>query len=241
MYKNYIVPFLFGAGALIASLALSWMVLVSSNFLYGVWHDYGGIGEGIEKYGPQNRFKKGFAQTTKEQRADLFQQITDAVRQQGDGLVDIRYESSTSGGEQLLLRKPEVVHLQDVANLLDKLNVIVWACLSVWAVVLVGIFRGLWALPSMAKQAMGLLCLVAVSTLFILIVGPEVVFNTLHVWVFPKDNQWFFYYQDSLMSTMMLAPVLFGWISVAWVVLCIACFICINIVLATAYKRIKKG
>jgi hypothetical protein len=41
----------------------------------------------------------------------------------------------------------------------------------------------------------------------------------MHVWVFPADHQWFFYYQDSLMSTLMKAPYLFGYIAVALVAL----------------------
>ncbi|MFT7095179.1 MAG: hypothetical protein ACJAV3_002995, partial [Alcanivorax sp.] len=33
--------------------------------------------------------------------------------------------------------------------------------------------------------------------------------------LFPAENEWFFYWQDSLMSTLMKAPVLFGGIAAA--------------------------
>jgi hypothetical protein len=36
------------------------------------------------------------------------------------------------------------------------------------------------------------------------------VFYALHDWIFPPDRPWFFYYQDSLLTTMMKAPDLFG-------------------------------
>jgi hypothetical protein len=44
----------------------------------------------------------------------------------------------------------------------------------------------------------------------VLAIGPRRVFYRMHEWVFPPENPWFFYYQDSLMSTMMKAPHLFG-------------------------------
>ena len=52
--------------------------------------------------------------------------------------------------------------------------------------------------------------LLAAVGLVLLIAGPTAVFYQLHIWIFPDDHQWFFYYQESLMSTMMKAPDLFG-------------------------------
>jgi hypothetical protein len=60
---------------------------------------------------------------------------------------------------------------------------------------------------------------VLLSAALVLVSGPRRVFYALHEQVFPPDNQWFFFYQDSLMSTMMKAPFLFGYIAVALVVL----------------------
>jgi len=42
------------------------------------------------------------------------------------------------------------------------------------------------------------------------------IFSALHVAVFPPENQWFFYYQDSLMTTLMKAPDIFFAIGAAW-------------------------
>jgi len=129
--------------------------------MYSTWHDVGGIGEGIDKFGPKNRYKVGFGDTTKAQRAALFEQINIAVHRSGD---------------------------------------------------LVIVFS----------------------------IGPENVFNQLHIWVFPKENEWFFYYQDSLMSTLMLAPTLFGWIASALVVLAAIFWTGIVIGLVRIEKRIKR-
>ncbi len=52
---------------------------------------------------------------------------------------------------------------------------------------------------------------------WLLISGPEAVFYQFHIWLFPADHEWFFYWQDSLMSTLMKAPVLFGGIAVVLV------------------------
>jgi hypothetical protein len=45
--------------------------------------------------------------------------------------------------------------------------------------------------------------------------GAKKVFYQLHVWIFPEGHQWFFYYQESLMSTLMKAPDLFAGIGIA--------------------------
>jgi hypothetical protein len=42
--------------------------------------------------------------------------------------------------------------------------------------------------------------------------------------VFPPGHAWFFYYEDSLMTTLMQAPHLFGFIAVAIGVLALALF-----------------
>ncbi len=53
----------------------------------------------------------------------------------------------------------------------------------------------------------------AAMILLVLVIGRARCFYQFHVWIFPDDHQWFFYYQESLMSTLMKAPVLFGYIA----------------------------
>ncbi|VUD40529.1 hypothetical protein TDB9533_00280 [Thalassocella blandensis] len=232
--------FFYSAVSLLAAFSLSWLLLMKVDFLYGLWHDYGGIQEGIEKYGPQNRFKRGFAETTRLQRLELFNQINTAVHQQGKGLADIRYESPASLGEQQLLREPEVVHLQDVANLIEVLKPIPLVSIPLWIAMILLWWRKKWPIPSIKKQAVTLSGLVIVLLIGLLLLGPEKVFNTLHIWIFPEGHQWFFYYQESLMSTMMLAPVLFGWIAGALVVVALIFYMMLNGLLTGGIKLLNQ-
>lgn len=214
-----------GFSSLVLAFSLAWVVLAQTQFLYGVWHDVGGIREGIAQYGPKNRFKHGFAETTREQRLELFAQINTAIHRHGDGLENIKYETSTSHGVQLLLREPEVVHLQDVANLIDVMfwvvvvNALLWLMLVAYALKKNRLWFGL------KRQLLPMVAVAMAIILVLILFGPEAVFNQLHIWIFPDGHQWFFYYQESLMSTMMLAPVLFAWIGATWALLAAILFL----------------
>ncbi len=197
------------------------------DFFYGVWHDVQ-IKECIEKFGPKNRYKPGFQDTTRTQRIELFHEINMAVHRGGKGLEDISYQSPSSGGQQRLLREPEVVHLQDVANLLSVLLPLALIVVFDFPFLVIFYYRKFGTLPSIKYQSLGLLGLLVVLGGLLILIGPEKVFNTLHVWIFPKDHQWFFYYQDSLMSTMMYAPKLFGWIALTWALIASALFLGVN-------------
>lgn len=220
---------LYGALTLFAACGVTWVLLYTADFAYPTIHDVSGIAEGIDTYGPKNRFKVGFGDTTREQRIEIFEQINIAVHNGGQGLNAIMYESPSSGGVQKLLREPEVVHLQDVANLIDALRLFLLTALVAWIGTVVFFLSKNKALPSLKGQLVGLLGVVFVATVAVLIIGAERVFNTLHIWIFPDDHQWFFYYQESLMSTLMLAPRLFGWIAVLWVAIMVMCFFGVNL------------
>lgn len=222
---------LYGLLTLLSACALTWLLLYTIDFAYPTIHDISGIGEGIDLYGPKNRFKSGFGDTTRAQRCDIFEQINIAVHDGGRGLANIMYESPSSGGVQKLLREPEVVHLQDVAHLIDVLRLFLVAVVVLWLIVIVYFFYKKKALPELKRQLIGVIAFVMLGGCVLLLVGAENVFNTLHVWVFPDGHQWFFFYQESLMSTLMLAPRLFGWIAALWVILMVICFLGLNIAL----------
>ncbi len=65
--------------------------------------------------------------------------------------------------------------------------------------------------------------------ILVVVIGPVKVFYALHELLFPDGHQWFFYYQESLMSTMMKAPELFGWIAMEWALLAILCFVLLQL------------
>ena len=199
----------------VVCLYLSWNLLASQNYGYHYFYDLYDVGAHIEKYGPQNRHIHGFETTGREQHERLFAEIVDAVHHQGTGLADIQF---LRDGEYVsLLRQPEVVHLQDVANLIDGFQML--GLLS--TLVMLGL--GGWLLmgrsqPSWKHQLFILLGLIAGATLATLIIGPKAVFYQFHVWMFPPDHEWFFYYQDSLMTTLMHAPQIFGGIAVTMLI-----------------------
>ncbi len=217
---------------------MAWFILAGQDFGYKFWHDNVGIAEGIEKYGPKNRYRHGFADTTREQRFELFSQINHSVHNQGKGLSEITYQTKTSRGQQTLLRQPEIVHLQDVANLIDSLKIVVLLIGISWVFLFVILTKKYRSIPSIKFQLLSLFSLLLFGLVLIILFGPEQVFNILHVWVFPKDHQWFFYYQDSLMSTMMLAPILFGWISILWLAVAITIYGLITLSLAKITEKL---
>jgi hypothetical protein len=231
---------LYVTSALVTALLLSWLLLAQANFLYGFWHDHVGIAEGIEEYGPQNRYRQGFADTTRAERVRLFAAINEAIHNEGEGLADIRYHSATLAQPQPLLREPEIWHLQDVANLVQVLGWVSAIMALVWLICLALAVLRSYRLPSLKHQLIGILAGIGIVGAIVLAIGPVAVFNQLHIWIFPADHPWFFYYQDSLMSTMMMAPSLFGWIVIAWVPLAIACFLLLHAV-ATGARKLAGG
>ncbi|WP_221798569.1 DUF1461 domain-containing protein [Oceanobacter mangrovi] len=195
---------------LLASVSLSWFGMGKVHYGFSYWYDFYGIEAHIDKYGPQNRYIRGLESVSPIEHIRLFNEISDAVHNHGEGLKSISFERW--GHQTRLLRKPEVQHLQDVADLIDVLRI---AAIISGLICVVGsaALLGLKTRPSWAIQGGLLLFLIAGITAAVLITGPLKVFYFLHEHIFPPDHAWFFYYQDSLMATLMKAPDLFGGIA----------------------------
>lgn len=204
----------------IVTLPVTWWGLAKVDFFYATLHDTTGIDEHIQKYAPRNKFnKRDFEKTSKLQRVELFHKVVIAIHNKGEGLEALSYLNSDKQNTALFTQA-EVTHLKDVANLLDKLKPVILAAILIWIILMLWIFLKKIRLPS-GKKLMTMSLLWIVIAVLILLLGPEKVFNQLHIWVFPEEHQWFFYYEESLMSTMMKAPYLFGYISAIWVFLSI--------------------
>jgi len=200
---------LFPAAAL-ASLWLAWVSLASVDFLYPAWYRALDIDGHIERYAPQNRYRRGFEQTTPEERARIFGEVVDAIHDDGRGLADIRYHDPQGRDLGPVFHEAEIIHLQDVARLVGRLLPVGGLALA-WTLVHLGLIRRFgWPVPSLARVVVATLATVAVGLAALLAVGFRTVFYALHEAIFPPGHQWFFYYQDSLMSTMMKAPWLFA-------------------------------
>jgi len=197
----------------IISLPLSWWMLARVDFGYPFLYDTLAIDQHIASYAPKNKQgRKHFELTTKEQRLDLFHGVVEAIQNHGRGLKELAYTDKTNAKTVPLFTQAEITHLQDVANLLDILKVLVLSLMALWLLIVVILWRLKKTLPAVRQLLLSALMLLILSGL-VLSIGPEVVFNQLHRWVFPDNHQWFFYYEDSLMSTMMKAPDLFAYIA----------------------------
>ena len=220
-HSQYVLFTLLG---LITAFWISWHALASVNFTYSTGYHLLNIEQHIDRFGPTNRFRRGFEDTEFDQHQRLFSEIVTAIQQGGQGLASIEYHLP-NGRHYTLLREPEVIHLQDVANLVTTFN---WV-----AAISTGLFAGLigWCFirklpaPRLPQVALGLLGIAVICGLILVIFGPTNTFYWLHTKIFPHDHQWFFYYQESLMTTLMKAPDLFGYIAAVWAIAAIVIFI----------------
>jgi hypothetical protein len=195
--------------ALVSALGLCWLALASQHYGFSLWYDWLDIGAHIQRYAPRNYFIAGLQDVDHAEHIRLFNAISEAVHSSGAGLANIYFD--WHGKMQPLLRVPEIEHLQDVANLVDVMRLVTWGAtgLAIAGCVF------LRARPVWKVQLLMLGIMALVISAVVLILGPKAVFYQMHVWVFPPGHQWFFYYQESLMSTLMKAPDLFGAIAVA--------------------------
>lgn len=206
----------------LAALWIAWRCLAPVDFLYPVFYDWLEIDTHIEEFGPQNRYKRGFEATSRDERMRLFSAIVTAIEDSGRGLESLQYRDPAGQPVDRLLRAPEVGHLQDVARLVDRARVAGWVAVG-WCALHLLLIRMLgWRVPPFGRLMGASVAVTAAGIALVLVIGPKRVSSALHEWVFPPDHPWFFYYQDSLMSTMMKAPDLFGAIALALLALALA-------------------
>lgn len=234
--KGQLVAGIYTFAGVLVALALSWVVLALFNFSYGVWHDHGGIGPAIDRYGGSNKFRSGFELTSKTQREEMFAGIVQAIHFNPQQLREIEYQVP-GHPVQTLLTEPEVVHLQDVARLITLGAFAALVALFAWSGCIIFYILRRQLPPRLRNQFLGTVLVLAAVGVVVFLVGPVEVFYLLHTWVFPEGHEWFFYYQESLMSTMMYAPVLFGWIALEWLVLTLLVFVALQYMVAQLCKR----
>lgn len=199
---------------LIVAFSMAWWMHYQADFFYRLWYEPIGIKENIDRFGPQNRFKRFFADTDKQERLRMFAAINHSVHAQGQGLADIRY-TSYKGYSDTLLHDAEITHLQDVARLIGWLKAVAAVATAVTLLLIIWLWWRRQRLPTLRRTWFAFLVSICALVAMVLILGPTRVFYRFHTWLFPADHQWFFYYQDSLMSTLMKAPDLFGAIGVS--------------------------
>lgn len=206
-------------GLVLASLYLSWQALATINFGYPAWYRLLNIEQTIETYGPQNQTRPNFERTDQAERERLFAAMVTAIHRHGEGLQELVYYDATGNPIGPFLTRAEIIHLQDVADLIDLFRHAAWLGSALFVLLCSHLLWRRQALPSARHIALSSLGLIVIVAGGVLLTGPVQVFYALHELVFPAGHEWFFYYQDSLMSMMMQAPNLFGPIAVLWFVL----------------------
>lgn len=196
------------------ALWISWHSLAKVDFLYPIWYDHGGIAEHIDHFAPQNKFRFDYESTDREARLAHFSGIVNGIQNEGQALENLSYQSTK--GISPLLHEAEIIHLHDVARLIDRLNKGFGVITLFWLLMTLMIWsRYNKNYPSLKQSLLYIGSGVGLSLFAIWLIGAKSLFYQFHIWVFPPENQWFFYYQESLMSTLMKAPDLFGMIAVS--------------------------
>ena len=103
-----------------------------------------------------------------------------------------------------------MVHLKGVANLVGIFKYFAIVGFLIAAGALFFMFIAKLKCVKFTYHLAGSLGFIVIITGIVFLVGPTKIFYAGHELIFPDNHQWFFYYEDSLMSTMMKAPDLFG-------------------------------
>jgi len=205
----------YALATVVLALGVTWAFYAQADYGYSFWYGTLEIDRHIDEYGPLNRYQRPDLDALDAQHhIELFHRIRVAVHDGGEGLAAIRYPDR-QGRPVALLRPAEVQHLRDVAHLIDlgrwalAVAALAWLPLAAWL--------ARRPAPDWRRRALVAVTPLLAMVIWLLVAGPEDVFYQFHIWLFPADHEWFFYWQDSLMSTLMKAPVLFGGIAVVLV------------------------
>ena len=111
-----------------------------------------------------------------------------------------------------------------MARLVDGLYRLGLGAAMVWLAALVWLWRLRLPPPPLGRYLAGLALAAVVLALGVIAVGPKKVFYIAHTLIFPAGHQWFFYYEESLMTMLMKAPDLFAAIAAEWLLLTALCY-----------------
>lgn len=198
---------------LIVAAFFAWNILAKFDFNFSWAYESLNIKSHIERYAPLNYCKPGFEKTTFQERKKIFSQIVYNISNNNDALKLISY-SLPSGKKISFLNKAEVIHLKDVSNIINifyKFAILCVLVLMVCTYLLCKKKEYLFSYQNILKKISLIFCAIVTGLYFL---DFEKIFYWLHTKIFPADHQWFFYYQDSLMVTLMKAPDIFGFIAI---------------------------
>jgi len=202
---------LFFTAHLLTCCLIAWHLCAQINFAYPLGYKLLDLETHIAELAPRNRFKQGFELTRPEDHWRLFGQITQAVQSGGEGLAEISYKLP-NGENTPLMHKAEIIHLEDVSHLISRFYSTGLYAFILWIFCCALAYQQKLCLPSLRNIVLGFLGGVFILSSIVLSLGATDVFYWFHTKVFPEGHQWFFYYEDSLMTTLMKAPDIFAFI-----------------------------
>ena len=165
----------------------------------------------IAEFAPQNRQNRiNFELTSKNERIRIVGKILRTVNSKGVGLETIKYFNTDGVPVNLFLTLAEVEHLKDVSVLVHLMNSIAFILMIIFIIIFSLAWRYKTTTPSLLMLTCNMVGFVIIATGCIIFIGPQIVFNELHEWVFADKSEWHFYYQDSLMTTLLKAPDTFA-------------------------------
>ena len=211
-FVSYLMWLMIFIGQLLATCLLAWHLLAQIDFAYPTGYKLLGLDEHIAEFAPRNRQIHGFEFTQSKDHWALFAQITHAVQNQGKGLEEIHF-TLPNNTKIPLMHTAEIIHLQDVSNLIHQFYLAGIVGFFIWIFFLASAYRQKMAFPALRNIVFGFCGGISFVTILVLSLGATNVFYWLHTNVFPEGHQWFFYYEDSLMTTLMKAPDIFAFIA----------------------------
>jgi len=201
----------YALACIILAVALSFYLFGYWDYGYAFWYHWLSIDEHINTYAAQNTLKPQYHLLTASEHVAMFQQVATAVHNNGVGLEQLHYYTNNNVKIQLF-HPAEIRHLQDVATLFSQAKAVALLVLLCWPLLALAVLRE--GRSTWWQRSLGLSVVFVPLLLWLLVAGPTQVFYQLHEWVFPPENAWFFYWEESHMSAMMKAPYLFGAIAV---------------------------
>jgi len=223
---------------LISCLYMSWQVLSQANFLYDQIYDHNHLENHINEYAALNRNgKESFALTDKAERVRIFNDIAREINTGGEGLATISFVGNGEATRIPFLIAEERDHLRDVANLVTSLKPL-GALLASALIAFYGFcwyykvsrYQYLWRPTGIFVSLFQIAAVVTLCVAITFALGPQKTFYLLHDWAFSDKAQWYFYFEDSLMTTLM-PEVVFGNIAALIAVLTVFNWLLMNFIL----------
>ncbi len=219
-YTDYFCNFILTIAIFICAFYISWTLSSMNNFYYNQLYDRIEIGKHIKKYSIRNTNtdRRKFFFTDKNIHKQIFGEIVTAVNNNGKNLENINFKIKKQ--QIKFLTKSEISHLKDVAKLVNSMKYFVFIILILTILIIVLMKNRKVKYLGMLKNYIIFISFFSLIGILYYFSGFKKIFNLFHEICF-KNGQWFFYYEDSLMTTLMKAPDIFFYISVILLILTI--------------------